>query len=60
MIIKFQTQDRRDQVLEARAAVTALNLWLKESPMIAKASPAVVRLEYDGAQLVAIIVTLDQ
>lgn len=60
MIIKFQTQDRRDQVREARAAATAIALWLKEMPQLEKASPATVGFEYDGPHLVALIVTLDK
>lgn len=60
MILTFSTKDRRDQAKEARAAISALAFWLKEMPVIAKASPAQVEFTYDGGQLVAIVVTLDE
>lgn len=60
MLVKFQTQDRRDQIAEARATVTALSLWLKEMPPLEKASPAGISFEYDGPNLVAIVVSLDK
>ncbi|POA78011.1 hypothetical protein [Pseudomonas sp. DP16D-R1] len=60
MILTFSSKDRRDQAQEARAAVTALNLWLKELPRPVQATPASVEFKYDGGQLVGIVVRLDE